>query len=53
MFFWRSVFSLAEIEVRNLDDGWRGWERKRIWERRKEVLRSIMVGAEVVILVVG
>lgn len=30
-------------------EGRRGWERERIWARRKEVLRSIIVGVEVVI----
>lgn len=49
--FWRSAFSSAEIEVSKSDEGRRGLERERICARRKEVLRSIIVGAFVAIFV--
>lgn len=52
MDFWRSAFSAALVEPRKAGDGVRGCERRRIWERRKAALRSIIVGIGIVIVAV-
>ncbi len=52
MFFCRSWSSSdALLEVVKEVDGVRGWERARIWEERKESLRSMTVGGVFAILV--
>lgn len=40
------------MEPRKAGDGVRGCERRRIWERRKAALRSIIVGIGIVIVAV-
>jgi hypothetical protein len=51
MDFCRSAFSSAEeLELRKVVEGESGLESARIWEVRNWSLRSIIVGAEVAIL---
>ena len=47
------MFSSDEMEVWKEGEGRSGWESARIWARRKEAFRSIIVGAFVVMVTVN